>query len=71
VILTARSLSKQADYYTALSSVYLRLTKNLSISNICQINPSFLKEGRGKRQEKRGKRKSFEIVSFLATWRWE
>jgi len=65
------ALSKQADYYTALSRFYLRLTKNLSISNICQINPSFLNEGRGKRQQKRGNRKSFEIVSFLATRRLE
>jgi hypothetical protein len=35
MILKAIALSKQADYYTALSRVYLRLTKNLSISNIC------------------------------------
>jgi hypothetical protein len=55
------------QYYTAFSHVYFRATQKLSTSNICQINRSFLNEGRGKRQEVRGNKKSFEIVSFLAT----
>jgi hypothetical protein len=71
MILRAIALSKQAQYYTAFSGIYLRLTKKLSISNICQINPSFLNQGRGKRQQKRGKRKSFEFVFFLASLRLE
>jgi len=54
MILKAIALSNLPHYYTAFSRVYRRLTKKLSISNICQINPSFFKQR--KRQEATEKR---------------